>query len=276
MVDWRRFRLMAIDMDGTMAGANHRVTARTVEVLGQAERDGLRTVVVTGRAYPSPLDVWQRAGLSAPMILCGGALTVQPPELAVLHMVPISGQLVDRALEIGAAHDLTVSLWTEHGCMVTRHDQMAELLAAMNDMPCPVIEPGPQAPYPFGPLPVIKIMWGGPPERVDAVMATVVAQMAPLDVARSLPIFIEATMPEAAKHAALKVLLDRLGVDPAELIAIGDGETDVGMLSMAGYAAVPVNGMPAAKAVAHQIIGHHDREGVADFVAEVLRQRRAQ
>lgn len=276
MTDWRRFRLMAIDMDGTMAGANHRVTARTVELLGRAERDGLRTVVITGRTYPSPLAVWHQAKLSAPLILIGGALTVQPPDLTVLRSVPIPGELVQRGLKIGQEFDLSVCLCTERGYWVTRSGPWADLLSAINDIPCPVLETGPNSPYPYGPDPVLKLMWGGPAEQVDPVFAEVVAQMAPLDTARSLPEFIEATMPQASKHAALKALLDDLGVDPAEVIAIGDGETDVGMLSMAGYAAVPLNGMPAAKAVAHQIIGHHDQEGVAGFVAEVLRQRKAQ
>lgn len=276
VIDWRRFRLMAIDMDGTMAGADHRVTARTVELLGEAERDGLRTVVITGRTYPSPLAVWHQAKLSAPLILMGGALTVQPPDLTVVRSAPIPVQLVAKALKLGEAFDLSVCLCTQRGYWVTRSSAWADLLSAINDTPCPVVAPGPEAPYPFGPVPVLKLMWGGPTAPEDSVAAELVAQMAPLDVARSLPEFIEATMPEASKHGALKALLDDLGVDPAELIAIGDGETDVGMLSMAGYAAVPVNGMPAAKAVAHQIIGHHDREGVADFVAEVLRQRHAQ
>lgn len=275
MTDWRRFRLMAVDMDGTMAGANHRVTPRTVALLGQAERDGLRTVVITGRTFPTALAVWQGAKLSAPMILIGGALTVQPPDLTVLRRTPIPDELVQRALRIGKELDLTVALCTEAGFWVSQAGLFADLLSVINDIPCPVLPPGPPGSYPFGAVPVLKLMLGGPVEHVEPVTSEVAAALAPLSVARSLPNTIEATMPEASKESALQALLSDLGVDPAEVIAMGDGETDVGMLSLAGYAAVPVNGMPAAKAVADRVIGHHDREGVADFVEEILRLRNA-
>jgi HAD superfamily hydrolase (TIGR01484 family) len=74
-----RFRALALDMDGTLAGADGRVSRRTITALSRAERAGLRVVIVTGRAVPTPLAVWLAAGLSAPLVVCGGSLTVQPP-----------------------------------------------------------------------------------------------------------------------------------------------------------------------------------------------------
>ncbi|HYG58371.1 MAG TPA: HAD-IIB family hydrolase, partial [Symbiobacteriaceae bacterium] len=112
-VDPTRYRLIAADMDGTLAGADHRVTARTVTALARAERAGLRVVIVTGRAYPTALEVWQQAGLSAPIITCGGALTLQPPGMAVVQSACLPSPVVEEALQIGREMDLTVSLWTE-------------------------------------------------------------------------------------------------------------------------------------------------------------------
>lgn len=256
-----------------MAGADHRVTDRTVTALGRAERAGLRTVIVTGRSYPTALSVWQKAELSAPLITCGGALTLQPPQMGVVRSVPIPDGMVAEALRLGEEFDLTVSLWTQRRVWVTRPGKVQELLSAINEMPVPVITPGPEAPRPAGPLPVIKIMLGGPPELVDRAAVPAPQRLPLLDVARSMPEFIEATMPEASKHEALKGVLADLGVEPSAVIAMGDAETDMGMLSMAGLAAVPASAMPVARAVAGRIIGHHDREAVAEFVEELLRLR---
>lgn len=275
MTDWRRFRLMAVDVDGTLAGADHQVTDRTIAALSRAERAGLRTVLVTGRFYPSVLEIWNRAGLSAPIIVCGGALILQPPDLTVLHAFPIPNPLVEKGVRIGEELDLDVSLWTERGVWVTRPGLVGDLLTLVNGTPTRVIEPGQEAPYPFGPVPVLKVLLGGPAEQVDRVAQEAIARLAPLYAARSMPEFVEATLPEASKGGALQVLLDRLGIDPSEVIAMGDAETDVGMLSLAGMAVVPANAMPAAKAVADRVIGHHDQEGVAAFVEEILRLREA-
>jgi Cof subfamily protein (haloacid dehalogenase superfamily) len=276
-IDWLRYRLVAVDMDGTLAGADHRVTARTAAVLGRAERAGLRVVIVTGRAYPTALAVWNRAGLSAPLVTCGGALTLQPPGMAILRSTVLPEAVVRESLRLGRELALTVSLWTEAGIWVTRPGVEAELLSAVNQMPVLVMTPGPDAPVPFGPMPVLKVMLGAKdPDRLDRVAGEAIARLAPAIAARSMPQFVEATAPDASKREALEAVLAALGVDPAETIAIGDGENDVGMLTLAGLAAVPANAMPGPRRVAHRVIGHHDREGVADFLDEVLRYRAAE
>lgn len=272
-MDWTRYRLVAVDMDGTLAGADHRVTARTVAVLGRAERAGLRVVIVTGRAYPTALDVWNRAGLSAPLITCGGALTLQPPGMAVLRSASLPEGAVQEALRLGRELDLTVSLWTEDGIWVTRPGAAGEVLSAVNLMPVPVVTPGPGAPVPFGPRPVLKVMLGAEPDHLDRVAGEVIARLSPAVAARSMAQFVEATAAEASKREALEAVLTTLGMDPAETIAMGDGENDVGMLELAGLAVVPANAMPGPRRVAHRVIGHHDREGIADFLDDLLQKR---
>ncbi|HYF78374.1 MAG TPA: HAD family hydrolase, partial [Symbiobacteriaceae bacterium] len=104
----------------------------------------------------------------------------------------------------------------------------------------------------------------------DQVAGSIVARLSPALAARSMPMFVEATPAEASKREALLAVLGAMGVEPGEVIAMGDGENDVGMLSLAGLAVVPANAMPGAKAVAHRVVGHHDREGVAAFLEEML------
>src|ERR1039458_4190597 len=111
-VDWRRFRLAALDMDGTLAGADGRVSARTVAALERVERAGVRVVIATGRAHPTVLAVWREAGLSGPIITCGGALILQPPDLDVLSVHVLPDEVVGRALRLGRRLGLTVSVWT--------------------------------------------------------------------------------------------------------------------------------------------------------------------
>ena len=269
----QRFRLLAVDMDGTLAGADHRVTPRTVAALAKAERAGLRTVVVTGRAYPTALAVWQQAGLSAPLITCGGALILQPPELIVVQATFLPDSVVQETLRLGSELDLAVSLWTEDTIWMTRLGMPADVLAAVNQMATPTIAPGHRAPIPYGPMPVLKVMVGAEPGRLDEVADEVLARLTSVTAARSMPQFIEATAPDDSKRQALSAVLERLGVSPAETIAIGDGENDVGILTLAGLAVVPANAMPGPRAVAQRVIGHHDQEAVAEFLEEFLRLR---
>ncbi|HYG57681.1 MAG TPA: HAD-IIB family hydrolase [Symbiobacteriaceae bacterium] len=264
MINWRQFRLLAVDMDGTLAGADHRVTPRTIAVLQRAERAGLRVVLVTGRSLPTVLHVWQKAGLSAPVVTFGGGLVLQPPELSVVQAQAIPGEAVAQSLWLGRDLDLMVSLWTREGLWVTRPDHYAVELADITGMPLRILNAVPAEA-------VLKIGFGAAPARLDAVQDMLISQLGPIvGIARSLPQAVEATALGSSKHHALEAVLKYMGIAPAEVIAAGDGETDVGMLRLAGYAVVPANGMPGPLAVADRVIAHHDREAIAEFLDEVL------
>jgi len=262
-----RFRVLALDIDGTLAGADGRVSQRAITALRRAERAGLRVVIVTGRAVPTPLSVWQAADLSAPLITCGGALTVQPPGLEILDVRALPEQLVVTALDLGARLDLVVSLWTPTAIWVTKRGPIADLLSAINGLGVLEIDrladPVPEAP-------VLKVMLGGDPATVDRSEAEVIAGLSGATASRSMQEFIEATAANASKERALEAVLEQLGVAPEQVIAAGDADNDLGMLRMAGFAIAPGDAMAGPQAEADLIVGPHDADGVAEFVETIL------
>ena len=58
---------------------------------------------------------------------------------------------------------------------------------------------------------------------------------------------------ETSKASSLHILLDKLGIAPEEVIAFGDQENDVEMLSFVGKSYAMATAVPAAKAVADEI-----------------------
>ena len=258
-----RFRVLALDMDGTLAGADGRVSQRAITALGRAEGVGLRVVIVTGRAVPTPLAVWKAAGLSAPLIACGGALTIQPPGLEALDVRPLPEHLVVEALNLGTRLELVVSLWTQTAIWVTRRGPIAEMLSALNEQEVLEIDrhanPVPRAP-------VLKVMLGGEPATVDRAEADVLAGLAGATASRSMRVSFEATAANASKEQALEAVLERLGVAPDQVIAAGDADNDLGMLRMAGFAIVPRDAMARPRAAADLVVGPHDADGVAEFI----------
>ena len=266
-----RFRLVAVDIDGTLAGSDGRVTSRTVAALGRAEAAGLTIVLVTGRAYPSALEVWRGAGLRGPMITCGGALTLEPPRLTVLDVHHLRNAVATQLVRLGQDLGLRVSLWTEAAIWITREDRFAALLRDLHrsgavSMEVRRLEAEASAPFPFGTSQAIKGMLGGEPDRLDRLTLGDFVGLAGATVARSMPEFFDVSPEGASKHEALSAVLRRLDVRPDEVIAIGDGDNDLGMLRMAGLAVAPSNAMAGPLAIADVVIGHHDREAVADFL----------
>jgi Cof subfamily protein (haloacid dehalogenase superfamily) len=267
VVERERFRVLALDMDGTLAGADGRVSQRAITALGRAERSGLRVVIVTGRAVPTPLAVWQAAGLSAPLITCGGSLTVQPPGLEILDVRALPEHAVINALALGTRLGLVVSLWTPTAIWVTERGAIADLLSAINGMDVLELDRLPDA---VAPSPVLKVMFGGEPETVDRAEADVLAGLSGATVSRSMRQFVEATAADASKERALEAVLERLGVVPGQVIAAGDADNDLGMLRLAGFAIAPGDAMPGPRGEADLVVGPHDADGVAEFIEDVL------
>jgi alkyldihydroxyacetonephosphate synthase len=272
-LDWNLYRLLAVDVDGTLAGADGNVSARTIAALGLAERAGLRVVIVTGRTHQSVVPVWQEAGLSAPLITCGGSLTVQPPALDVLDVHYLPPAVVRQIVRLSHQLNLTVSLWTQRTIWVTGPGPVAEWLQRINEMAILPLGPGDEARLSSGRPSILKAMLGGDPEDLDRCEPAILAALPPATVMRSMRQFFEASPADATKEHALRDVLSRFAIAPHEVIAAGDGENDVGMLTLAGLAVAPSNAMAGPRAVADLIVGRHDREGIAEFLEELVSAR---
>lgn len=74
----------------------------------------------------------------------------------------------------------------------------------------------------------------------------------------------------ASKGEGVRKLLDHVGVDPERVVAFGDGENDVEMLSLVGMGIAMRNAMPSLKAVADRETLSNDEDGVA-VVLETIR-----
>lgn len=275
---WGRFRLIALDVDGTLAGPNGTVSARTVAALERVERTGLRVVIITGRAYPNALALWQQAHLSAPLLTCGGALTLQPPAMEVLDAKYVPGEAVRAALELGGRLGLTVGLLTKEKIWVTKPGPLADLLRRINVTAAAIVTvdtlPEDEAQrFTAGTAPVLKLMLGGEPALMDRLAPELLDTLPGVVAVRSMPEFVEATAPEASTAGALQALARNMDVAPDEVIAVGNSDNDLGMLRGVGLAVVPADATPAALAAADLVVGAHHFEGLAEFLEALARAR---
>ena len=69
-----------------------------------------------------------------------------------------------------------------------------------------------------------------------------------------------------SKEAGMQLLLERLGIDTADVLAIGDAKLDVGFMNEAGIAACPANSDEASKSASDYVSTKNDIEGVLDIV----------
>ena len=75
------YKLLALDVDGTLVGANNAVTDETARAVAAARKAGMRVCLATGRSYAETMPIWRQLPLAArpePMVLVGGAMVSEP------------------------------------------------------------------------------------------------------------------------------------------------------------------------------------------------------
>jgi Cof subfamily protein (haloacid dehalogenase superfamily) len=251
-------RLILVDLDGTLVGADHKVSPRNAAALERANAAGARVVIATGR----PVRVIEpvRESLGHSIALCyNGAIVI---DLA-------SDQILETHLLDGAVFQSVVERVRESGL---------QFLVATEGMPNVGIrgEAGFREGYEFP--------RGTLAEICDAAMAKGLVRAmgdefgptwkafstgfaSEIEVTRSgIDGLIEISRVGVSKGGVIDELARGWGIDPSDAIAFGDMPNDLEMFRWAGRSVAMGNAEPEVKLAATEVGAHHDEDAVAQVL----------
>ena len=107
-------KLLISDLDGTLLGADSRITHQTADALNRAHRAGIRLLVATGRAWGTAAPLLRQAGVECDFVLLNGAeyRTAQGILQCVLSLSPSNAR---DAVTILQQHRLDFEINTDRG-----------------------------------------------------------------------------------------------------------------------------------------------------------------
>lgn len=258
-------RLVAIDVDGTLLNSRHEVTPATAAAIDRVRRAGIDVVLTTSRPPRALLPIIAELGLTQPAVFIAsqGALTGSysaEGELRILDRQPMPVALARQVAAAGGAAGMSVSWFATERWLVERIDDLIRQEAA-------IVGCAPE-------VAVLAVEQEGPDKilllahSADSAHAVSVPQG--LVSLASTPTHLEVTRADVDKSDALRGLCAQRGVTPGEVLAIGDGRNDLGMLAFAGVAVAPANAHPDVLAVVDQITASNDEDGVAQTLARLV------
>jgi hypothetical protein len=95
-----RYRLLALDIDGTLVNSDHDLTEPTRQAVLRAKLAGLEVVLATGRRYSRTLPLVEPLGLHVPVITASGALVKDPVDHRTLFMAEFRPGVIEQVLGI--------------------------------------------------------------------------------------------------------------------------------------------------------------------------------
>ena len=259
------YRLLALDVDGTVAGNDRRVSSVIRAAVAAAQARGVHVTLATGRVFRSALPFARDLGLSAPLICAQGAVIKHCVTLDVLHHVPLPGTLAAEAITM--LHDTGVCILAQidDKLYIVRDGPEFASFARRWGTPDPAyVVVAPNLAAITRQTPPTKVMFFGDPAIVDRQLVRMIDHFGEgLAFVRSDVTVGEMIAPGLSKGIALAALADTLGVGRDQVIAIGDEENDVSMLQWAGLGLAMGNAPESVKRMADAVIPSVDEDGVA-------------
>ena len=262
----RRFRLIALDVDGTIRDRERQISSRTRSAIEQVREKGAYVTLATGRTFLSALNASTDLGLTCPIITFQGAHVAMPNGDLLWH-TPLTSQMTATALDALAGRDeFEVMAYYGNDIFVVEMSEWAEDYGQRNSIPIHVVQP---EKITSGPM--TRLVVRGDDDAIESLEVELNDRFnGSLYVTRSLSYFCEILHPDAGKDKAIRWLCSHLDISPTDTLAFGNGYNDIEMLSEAGLGVAVDGGVPQAIAAADLVAPSMEDDGVARVLEYLL------
>lgn len=262
------YRIAAVDIDDTLLGPDHAISADNARAIARLVTAGVQVVLASGRSHANMLPFHHELGLNGPIISTQGAVV----RLAETGEVWLSRAMTAADVELvtteGRRRGFAIQYYALDAVWTEGRNRWSDRDRALNA--------DPQRPVPdllAAHVPdVAKVMWIGDPEAIAAAAPELAAICgAHVSVTITHPSYLEFGRADTTKATGLAAVAQRLAVPRSRVVAFGDGNNDAAMLAWAGLGIAMPHGRPAAHRAAHRIASSGNPEtALARAIAEVL------
>jgi hydroxymethylpyrimidine pyrophosphatase-like HAD family hydrolase len=263
------YRMLFLDIDGTLVNASGLIPPRTMSALQEARRAGCALSLCTGRNRHSAARVAEQIGGPGYGIVLNGAVVYEWETGEVLRRSYLDRDAAAAAICTARAEALAaVWLGTEEsddriyadrtGALPALYlERNAHRLVFLQDLAGQM--PGP---------PASIAAYGSPADmtRLSDLWRMEFGSRACSFAGPTTPYgawYAQLTSPDATKEAAARMLSERLGIAREQTVAIGDDRNDAALLRWAGLGICMGDGHVEALAGADHVTGTLAEEGAA-------------
>lgn len=260
------YRLLALDVDGTLVGSGLEITPRNLAALQAAVAAGVHVVLATGRMFRSALPYARQIGAKDPLICYQGAV-VRGVDGELVREWPVDPDSAAAAVAFSRTHDVHVNLYHDDNFYIEKDSWGARRYAEVAQID-PILVPDLMQLARGGST---KTVYVDRPERLRTLEPELRRAIEPRCRATfSLPEFLEVVAADVSKARALEVVCERLGVDRSQVLVAGDAPNDAEMFAYAALAVAPRSAHPSVLAAAHATVAPPDEDGIAELVERFL------
>lgn len=271
-------KCIALDLDCTTLNAQGVLSEGNRKALEYAISKGIHIIIASGRPFGAlPKDVMAVPGIEY-AITSNGAAVYHVPTGKRLHGFTMEPESIREILRLTKDEPVVYETFVEG---------IAYIDAALMRNP---------AAYGFGDSRSIRYLQATrtPVEDIQVFMEEHIHELDSLDLifwdknvahrigamvreqisdiysTTSIWKLLELSHKKAGKHSGVRYVTELLGLSPTQTAAFGDGDNDIEMLQYVGCGIAMANASPACLAAADRVTGHHNEDGLAQGIYQIL------
>jgi Cof subfamily protein (haloacid dehalogenase superfamily) len=279
------YRLLAIDLDGTLLCPQGKISPENIDAIAQAQSAGLTVVPCTGRGWREAKPILDHIPSLGVGVFVTGAAVTDISTGKTQHFTALNphtaAELIDLLKDEPQAvlayrepnrvgHEYLVTgqgeltpnskWWFDHTHAVVHTQRNVTADDLQHTLRVGMVAPGSRMPH---------LLDQVNEQFADRVQAHAFAAIPAPDPKEAIHI-LEVFAPGVDKWHGLSHIADQLGIGPDQVAVIGDEINDVAMLQAAGCAIAMENATDAAKQHANYVTKPNHDHGVAHAIQQVL------
>jgi HAD-superfamily hydrolase, subfamily IIB len=272
------YKLVCVDVDGTLLNSKHKITEKTKASLVKAHQQGVHIVICTGRMYTDAEYYSNLIGVKSPVIASNGAFIKEKDKGKVIYKDILGQSLSLNLLDLFRKHRVKPYFCTPNkfyygNIMYKLYYAATKILGIRSNHF--------DAEYVFSWGRWAKVL---EKEKDNIVKCEIIyrdpaliyellkelKKMDQLEIVDSSRYNIEITRKGVSKGKAVEMLATIYHVKREEIMTIGDSENDLSMIEYAGLGIAMGNALDSIKQKADHVTDSNDHDGVANAIDQFV------
>lgn len=270
------YKLLALDMDGTLLDSAKRVSPNTAAAIADLAGRGVAVAYCSGRCLPELLDFPRELPFIRYGVLSSGTVVHDFSVNKTIGITTLDPAIVEAAVGIGRREEVMVHVLAREASVVSPDDMgrmdrfgmgvyrpMYERVCTLADDPVAwaIAHPGE----------VVKLnLYHLDAEARDRTHRRLEAFGLPVTLANAEETSVELSPVGVSKAAGLETLASYLGATMADVVAVGDSDNDLAALSSVGMPVAMGNATDAVLEVARLVVADNDHDGIVEAIGRLF------
>ena len=261
-------KMFVTDIDGTLLPAGKEVSVANVAAVHEMIRAGVTVILATGRMHSAAIPIANQLGVSVPIISYNGAL-IKSSSGEILHTHYMDSKFVLKLIDFFQERGWHIQSYSGDVLYVPERNAGVDFYETSIKVKA------------------VEVGWDGLREHSKDVPKLLSVSLnsddtdvklsaaekifgGQIEITRSAPQFAEFMSLGVSKASAIKIFADKLGIVNDEILAIGDSDNDLQMLTSVGLGVAMGNALPSVKAAVKHITDTCENDGFAKAVYDYV------